>query len=167
MPTFQLSAENPDLTNNCFSLIRTDLINEKILTITISDRREIRSQAQRRLMWSWYTQIATFTGAHKDEIRNEMMKRFAIPIFYRDQIVVNGVNSADTIDTIRDLKSHGLHNFHSQLATSFVACISSNNFNVKQNTEYLDDIFKFSLDQECYLYIPRECLNAKHNAHRI
>lgn len=159
--TYYLSPGNPDMTNNCFSIIRSAMAEDRSLTVMISDKREARSQAQRRLQWAWYTQIANFVGEDKNRVRNMSMNRHAIPIFYRDNIIINGIYSADTIDAIRQLKVNGMIEHYHQLMRGFVSNISSNSFSVKQNTEYLQAIFNECCDQAIDLYVPRDCDNAK------
>jgi len=159
--TFHLTIVTPEETNSLFSLIRSDLDQEKRLTVTVSDKSESRSSAQRRLMWAWYVQIANFTGVHSAVIRNEMMRRFGVPIFHRDQIQINGISATIAIDSIRDLKTEGLYRHYNAMSEMYVSAITSNSFNVKQNAEYLTDVFNFAASEGIRLFIPKNCKNAK------
>ncbi len=159
--TFYLSPDNPEMTNTYFARIRSELGSDNKVTVTISDRKEDRSQAQRRLQWKWITQIADFVGEDKSSIRNRLVYRHAVPIFYRDNIVINGVYSADTIDAIRMLKAQGMIEQYQQLMRGFVSSISTNSFTVKQNTEYLEAIFNEATEQSIELFVPRDCDNAR------
>lgn len=164
MTEYFLKPDSPEITNNCIAFIRSELSSDKPLRVVITEKEQSRSQAQRQLQWSWYTQWANFSGDDKQVIRNRLMYRFGIPIFYRDNIVINGIYSADTIDVIRDLKAKGLNMQYQQLIMQFVANISSNSFTVKQNTEYLESVFNFANEQGVSLFVPGDLSNAKFKA---
>ena len=90
------------------------------------------------------------------------MYKFAVPIFYRDNIEVNGVYSADTIDAIRQVKAAGLGQNYEQLMRAFVSGITSNSFTVAQNTEYLKAVDHHAMEQGIVLFVPRDCVGAKY-----
>lgn len=159
--TYNLSSDNPQITSDCIAFIRESLA-DGCLRVTITDKKEDRSQAQRRLQWKWYTQIANELGECKTVLRNRMMYKYGVPIFYRDNILVNGVYSADTIDAIRQLKINGMNQHYEQLMRAFVSGISSNSFSVKQNSEYLKLVDQDATEKGIALFIPDDCQGAKH-----
>ena len=161
--TFHLDIDAPEITNNCFAEIRSQLGGGNELTVAISNAKESRSQAQRRLQYAWYTQISNEQGEAVSVIRNRLMNKFAVPIFYRDNIEINGVYSADTIDAIRLLKANGMIQQYQQLMRGFVSSITSNSFTVKQNAEYLKHVDHWANDQGITLFVPGGFEAAKYN----
>lgn len=162
--TYYLTDNAPQITTNCIAAIRSGLADGGAIRVTITDKKEDRSQAQRRLQWKWYTQIANELGESKETIRNRMMYKFGVPIFYRDNIEVNGVYSADTIDAIKQLKASGMNQHYEQLMRAFVSGITSNSFSVKQNSEYLNLVDQDATEKGVALFIPEDCQGAKHEA---
>lgn len=161
--TYYLSLDNPQVTTNCIAFIREGLASGDGLRVTVSNKKEERSQAQRRLQWKWYTQIAVELGEDNSVIRNRMMYKFGVPIFYRDNIEVNGVYSADTIDAIRQVKACGMIPHYEQLMRDFVARITSNSFSVKQNTEYLKAVDQWAIEKNIRLFVPADCEVARYD----
>ena len=78
--------------------------------------------------------------------------------------VEKAAHSADSLDCISKLKTLGMLAEYNQLMLEFSAKVTSSQFNVKQNAEYLDNIWKLSVDQGVNLHIPGECTNAKFKA---
>ena len=154
---FHLHQSNAQPVANCFDLIRSELAEGKKLVVTIKDANEKRSQAQRRLQWMWYGQAGQQVGMKDSEIRDQMMRRFGVPIFYRDDI--NG--TSNTIDVIRHLKAIGMRVEYEEMRDNFVKLITSNSFNVKQNNEYLNNIYHFWREQNIFLSVPEDLKHAK------
>jgi len=124
--------------------------------IIVQEVKQDRSQAQRRLGHMWHGEVAKQTGHTHDQIRNRIMLKLAVPIFYRDRIQVNGVYSSDTIDVIRNLKTQGMQMEYQQCMKSFVAGITTNSFTVKQNKEFLDSYQNLAISEGWGLTVPDE-----------
>lgn len=120
--------------------------------VLIREAKSGRSSKQRRLQWKWYSEIGSSWGWETKEVRDYYMKKYAINIFYRDDI--NG--SANSIDVIRDLKAEGMKMHYNEMVNCFVKNITSNSFNVKQNHEYLEQIDRHASQQGMRLTIPGE-----------
>ena len=161
--TFYLSPDNAEMTNNCFAEIRSQLGSGLKISVVIAEKSQSRSAAQRKLVNIWYGQWAAFTGEDRTRLRNQIMYRCGVPIFYRDNICINTVYSADTLDCIANLKNTGMVNEYNQMMIEFAAKVTSSQFSVKQNAEYLDNIWKLSVDSGITLHVPSECDNAKFN----
>lgn len=136
----------------CISEITLDPDNPQV--VTIKPHKESRSSAQRRLMWMWYTEIGKQQGETKETIRNRLMYRYGVGIFYLFDIHTNGVSSVETIDSIKKLKILGLNHEYQQMMKSFVAVVSSNSFDVKQNKMYLDFIQQYAIENGLGLTFP-------------
>ena len=95
--------------------------------VEIRPHRKNRSEQQNRYYWAIITIIAADLGLTKDEMHDEYKERFLLPIFVRDDAgyaaMVNAVTAAD-----------------SGLLRQVVALTSTSQCNVKQFTEYLDEI---------------------------
>ena len=159
--TFYLSPDNAEVTNNCFAEIRSQLGSGLNISVTIAEKKQSRSDAQRKLVNAWYDQWAAWTGEDRTRQRNQLMYKCGVRIFYRDNICINGAYSADTLDCISKLKHAGMIAEYNQLMLEFSAKVTSSQFSVKQNKEYLDEIWKLSIDQGVNLHIPSECDGAK------
>lgn len=136
---------------NCIAFL-SQIPSDGSKEVTINDVKEKRSQGQRRLQWMWYTDIAKEQGYQPEFIRDYYMRKFAVRIFYRDDI--NG--SADTLDAIRDLKARGMNEHYEALIHGFVKNISSNSFSVKQNKEYLDLVYHDAIEKGLVLKVPED-----------
>ena len=95
--------------------------------VEIRPYKKNRSEQQNRYYWAIITIIAADLGLTKDEMHEEYKERFLLPIFVRDDAgyaaMVNAVTVADP-----------------GLLRQVVALTSTAQCNVKQFTEYLDEI---------------------------
>lgn len=161
--TFYLSPDNAEITNKCLAELRAQLGAGLHISVTIKEKSQSRSDAQRKLVNIWYNQFAAWTGEDRTRQRNQIMYRCGVSIFYRDNICINNVYSADTLDCISAIKTAGMVNEYNQMMIEFAAKVTSSQFSVKQNAEYLDNIWKLSIDSGVNLHVPSECDNAKFN----
>jgi len=123
--------------------------------VVIRKSKKDRSNLQRRLQWKWYCEIAKAWGWEPKAVRDHYMKKFAIAIFYRDDIN----DSANSIDVINSLKSLGMRGEYDQLVKCFVENITSNSFKVGQNHEYMEQIDRDATQKGVGLTIPGEFKN--------
>ena len=128
-----------------------------LFEVNVSDHKENRSSAQRRLQWAWYTQEAKHCGEDKNDIRNRHMYRHGLPIFYRDNIN----DCVEAIDTIKNLKAIGMVDEYRIMIKTFVVNITSSSFKVAQNHEYLNAVFYDCAHRGVHLFVPDELQGAK------
>ncbi len=140
---------------NCLSVITREHDNQ-LIDVTISDHKADRTGAQRRLQYMWYTDIAKSQGHTVEYIRNYYMRKFALMIFYRDDIN----SSADTLDAIKDLKAKGMNAHYEALIHGFVENITTNSFKVAQNKEYLDSVYMDAVNAGIQLRVPEDLMYA-------
>lgn len=136
---------------NCLAAIANES-QRHILSVTIAEHKEDRSEAQRRLQYVWYTEIAKRQGHDVRYIRDYYMRRYALTIFYRDDI--NG--STATIDAIKGVKAKGMIEHYEHIIKGFVKNITTNSFNVSQNKEYLDLVYMHAINQGIQLTVPED-----------
>ena len=127
---------------------------DSTMEVTIKEAKKDRSQAQRRLGHMWHGEVSKQRGESHDQTRNLVMLKLAVPIFYRDNICVNGVYSADTLDIINQLKLVGSLQQYHQLMRGFVSGITTGSFSVKQNAEFLTNYENLAIQEGWALSIP-------------
>jgi hypothetical protein len=108
-----------------------DPINE----IIIREHHKDRTIDQNSLYWMWLTLIAGELGETKDSMHHEYKKKFLVHIFERDD-----PEYAAMIKAVRDVYKIGMEKEASLLADQIVKLTSTTDANVKQFTEYLNDI---------------------------
>ena len=140
---------------NCIAEISC-LPVDSTMEVIIREAKKDRSQGQRRLGHTWHGQTAKQRGVSQQAQRNYIMRVLAVPIFYRDNIEVNGVYSADSIDVIRKLKTLGMTMEYEQMVDNFAANITTNSFSVKQNAEFLTNYQNLAVQEGWALSIPDE-----------
>ena len=140
---------NNEVLINCLSTITREH-EKQLIDVIVSDHKADRTAAQRRLQYMWYTDIAKHQGHTIEYIRDYYMRKFAVNIFYRDDINC----SADTLDALKDLKARGMIQHYEALLHGFVKNITTNSFTTSQNREYLDSVFMHASDNGIALRVP-------------
>ena len=69
-------------------------------------------------------------------------------------MIVIGVNSFDTLSAIYDLKERGMKVEYDLMIKSFVSLSTTNSLNVKQNAEYLTNIWNYCINNRIHLSLP-------------
>lgn len=154
MKTYQLNKNTEVQAGKMVGDIYRLLGQGEKLVITVKKEAESRKDSQRQLGNIWYKDAAKSIGEDREIVRNRFFYLFAVPIFYRDQIIVNGVNSFDTLTAIYELKERGMAHECKILIRSFIANSTTNSFNVKQNAEYLTSIWNYCLNNNIHLSLP-------------
>ncbi len=161
MATYRINKDLQTVLGECMQEITMGMANGLTLEVIVREEKDARKSAQRILGNIWYKDWANASGEDANKCRNMLFHKCAIPIFYRDQVIVNRVNSFDTLTVIYNLKEKGLHDEYGAFMASFVANSSSNSFSVKQNAEYLDSIWRLALDAKVFLSMPEDADRAK------
>lgn len=119
--------------------------------VTIKSATKSRSARQRRLQHMIHGDIAKHYGYQQHQVRNMMMKKFAIPIFYEDDIN----DSRATIDAIYAVKAiPGMYPYYQELIRDFARKITSNSFNTKQNAQYINQLEYWANERRIPIRIP-------------
>jgi hypothetical protein len=118
--------------------------NEEVMVLVKKfTRDDLRSAAQNRLMWMWYTDMEKTTvnewsGRSKEDWHFEMKRRFLVPIFERDDDAY-----ALMLVALRNVYKSGMKQEAEALHKHIVSETSTTDADVKQFTEYLNEIHRF------------------------
>jgi hypothetical protein len=111
--------------------------------VTVQEAIDIRSAAQHRLYWLWNTDCAKtaineWAGRDKNDWHFDFKKRFLVPIYERDNM-----NYAMMLAAIRNVWRNGMKQDAETLHKHIVSETSTTDADVKQFTEYLNEISRF------------------------
>ena len=124
----------------------------KPLVVTVTDKQESLSSAQRRLYWMWMGQLAAHWGDDKDAMHAYCKKQMLIKIYYRDC-----PEFAEMCDAIKTLKKEmGETAQFKAIADGVIRETSITKATVKQMTEYLNAIFAWAFGQGVKLTVPED-----------
>ena len=130
----KLIIRNPDIKETAIRLIESMPL-EPLHQVEIREYHKDRTLAQNSLMWYWITIIAGERGEIKDDIHCEYKKKYLVPIFERDD-----PEYAKMIQAVRDVQKAGMQTEARHLADQIVKLTSTTDADVKQFTEYLNDM---------------------------
>lgn len=128
-------------------------LSQKELPYTATDKEgaEVkRSTATNRLYWLWVTQAANEWGDTKEGVHYDLKRRFLLKIYYRDSSSFAGM--CDSIKALQDLDLQ----HYDMIAKEVVSLVSTAKATDVQMSEYLNDIYRFYLEQGLYLKTPDE-----------
>lgn len=126
-------------------------LSQKELPYTATDKEgaEVkRSTATNRLYWLWVTQAANEWGDTKEGVHYDLKRRFLLKIYYRDSSSFAGM-----CDSIKALQNLDLQHYD-MIAKEVVGLVSTAKATDVQMSEYLNDIYRFYLEQGLYLKTP-------------
>ena len=121
------------------------------LEVVVSTETRGRSVLQNRLYWLWVTQIGTHLGLLKDEIHEVFKRRFAVPIFTRDD-----ADYAEMVMAVKAIRKQGMEDYAEPLAREISRLTSTTDFNVDQMREYLNDIEHYAAEIGAELTFPED-----------
>ena len=119
--------------------------------VIIREHKKERSIAQNSLMWMWITLIAGERGETKNDIHFECKKNHLVKIYERDD-----ADYAKMIESVRVVHKAGMVDEARNLADQIVELTSTTKSNVKQFTEYLNDIEKDAIGKGIPLPHPED-----------
>jgi hypothetical protein len=132
------------------SLCKTMLTKGK-LSVTIQKHENSRTDAQRRLIWLWNSQIGDSLGWTKDEVHFFMKEKFSIPIFTRDN-----PGFSLMIDSVKQIKISGQLREYINIKAEVIKLVSTNDYNIRQGAEHLTDMERFAADKSITLTHPED-----------
>jgi hypothetical protein len=132
------------------SLCKTMLTKGK-MSVTIQRHENSRTDAQRRLIWLWNSQIGDSLGWTKDEVHSYMKEHLSIPIFTRDN-----PGFSLMIDSVKQVKASGQLREYLNIKAEVIKLISTNDYNVRQGAEHLTDMERFATDKGIRLTHPED-----------
>jgi hypothetical protein len=135
----------------CLAWIKELLNLHGALEVVVSTEGQGRSIKQHRLYWLWVTQIGNHLGLLKDEVHDMLKRRFAIPIFTRDD-----PDYAEMILAVKEIRKQGWEVQAESLAKKITKLTSTTDFKVDQMREYLKDIEHYAAEVGCALTFPED-----------
>lgn len=132
-----------------------------VYTVSIKETKKNRSESQSGLRWFWVEDISNVTGETKLEVNHRLKKAYLLPIFEKN----DKGEYRTTMEMLRDLYRNGervkaIH-FHNQI----VSLMRTEEANVDEMREYLEDIEKEAASQQITLRRPGDydlAMNGKH-----
>uniref|UniRef100_A0A6M3JJE1 Putative lambda recombination protein n=1 Tax=viral metagenome TaxID=1070528 RepID=A0A6M3JJE1_9ZZZZ len=137
-------------------------IIDKIRNIPLNPLHEVvvrpkeikRSIVQNSLYWMWITIIANELGETKEAIHIRYKRKILIHIFERDD-----PEYAEMIEAVRTVHKSGMKVEAIKLSNQIVKLTSTTQTDVKQFTEYLNDIEKDAMGIQIALPHPEDRYN--------
>lgn len=108
-----------------------------------------RSVQQNRLMWKWNTEIGNAQGYTKDEIHTFLKRKFAVPIFTRDNR-----DYAQMVEAVKGVRKLNMLFEAECLAKEITRLTTTTDFTTDQMAEYLKDIEHYAAGEGIELSIP-------------
>lgn len=140
-----------ELRNRVIEIIKA-LPLEIVHEIVIQEYKKDRTASQRGLYWIWITQIAGHFGEPKMDVHRRMKKKHLIPIYMADP----DSGMSQTVDAVREVYKQGMKELAKTLEGKITDLVSTNDTNVKQFAEYLNQIEAEAIHQGIYLTHPED-----------
>jgi hypothetical protein len=121
------------------------------LEVVVSTENRGRSARQHRLLWLWNTEIANHLGLLKDEVHELLKRKFAVPIFTRDD-----ADYAEMVVAVKAVRKQGMEGYAEALAREISRLTSTTDFSVDQCQEYLNDIEHYAAEIGAELTFPED-----------
>lgn len=106
--------------------------------VTIAEDKVSRSEAQRRLMWKWEGVIGDELGEIKEDVHRRHKDTILKPIMEKN--FDRHPHFAGMMDSIRGLYNMGMHGEAINLNNQITDLISTNEMDVHEMTEYLNEV---------------------------
>ena len=146
---------NPDDLAPCLAWLK-ERLPDAPLEVKVSTKTRSRSVQQNRLMWLWNTQIAEHLGLFKDEVHEMLKRKFAVPIFERDD-----AEYAEMVETVRQVWRSGMKDEAEGLMDKIARLTSTTDFCVDEMSEYLHNIEIFAAETGARLTFPDDLYSSK------
>ena len=126
------------------------------MEVTASTQARGRSANQHRLYWLWTTEVAKHMGLFKDEVHDMFKRKFAVPIFTRDD-----EDYAAMVAAVKQIRKKGMEDVAETLAKEISRLTSTCDFSTTQMSEYLHDVEIFAAEVGTRLSFPDELYLSK------
>lgn len=123
------------------------------IEVRVSTEKRSRSALQNSLYWKWCGELGAHQGLLKDEVHEYLKRRFAVPIFSRDDL-----GYMEAVLAVSKINKEGMTFEAMKLAKVISKLTSTTDFTVKQMTEYLYDIEMYAAEIGAHLTFPEEAI---------
>lgn len=130
----RITCITPEHRNRALAIIGTMPI-DPAHEVIIREAKRDRSADQNALYWQWLTIIGSELGMTKDELHEQCKARHLVPIFTRDN-----EDYAAMVAAVQAVRSQGMVSEADALWSQVVRMTSTTDCNVRQMTEYLNEI---------------------------
>ena len=125
------------------------------LEVVVHAGAQNRSARQNRLIWLWNTEIGNRIGLTKDEVHIMLKRRFAIPIFTRDD-----PDYAAMVLAIKNVRKEGHEDWAEAAAKEIARLTSTTAFTTEEMAEYMRDIERYAAEEGIQLTFPEDLYNS-------
>jgi len=139
----------------CAAWLREHLPSGSVEVIATTKTRS-RSVQQNRLLWLWNTEISKHMGLFKDEVHEMLKRKFAVPIFTRDN-----PDYAEMVSAVKAIRKQGMTDYAEALAREISRLTSTTDFTVDQMSEYLNDIEHYAAEIGAELTFPEDLYSSR------
>ena len=148
---FHIGSDSVGAMNTPNTVVRFihELPLDKEWDITVEPHKKDRSVQQNALFWKWMTVIGGEVGMTKQEMRDEYVGQFLVPIFTRDD-----PEYAELWEAVRDVWRGGDKDGAMLLRKNIVRLTSTTHASVKQMSEMMEDIERDAISKGIYLPAP-------------
>lgn len=124
---------------------------EPVYEIIIREHKKDRSAEQNALYWKWLTVIGNELGEPKEDIAERYKDKFLVQIYERDN-----PEYAEMVQSLRNIWLQGMKAEAVNLRKKIVSLTSTTTANVKQMTEYLENIERDAANLSIRLPYPED-----------
>lgn len=125
------------------SQLPLDVVHE----VVVKPHKTSRTSQQHALYWLWNTYVSAETGETKEEVHFRHKKKFALPIYIRDDPDGFG-EMMKAVYQVRDPE-------RTIMLDKIVELTSTTTFSIAQMTEYLNDIDEYCHKVGVHLPVPQ------------
>lgn len=122
--------------------------------VIVRPHKKERSLLQNSLYWKWLTVIGNEYGVSKDDVHEDLKRRFLVSIYERDDL-----QYCEMIMTLRKMYTQGYKEDSKKLHDQVVRLTSTTNATVKQFAEYLTEIERDAASNDIALPHPEDLYN--------
>lgn len=126
------------------------------IEVRLSNPKQTRSMRQHRLYFLWVTEIANHLGLLKDDVHELCKRRYAVPIFTRDD-----PDYAEMVAAVKQIRKNGDDKTAEMLAKEISKLTSTTDFTVEQSSEYLKDIEHYAAEIGAPLTFPQDLYESR------
>ena len=142
---------NTDGIEPCVAWIKEHLTLVGAVEVAVSTETHSRSVQQLRLYFLWVTEIGNHIGLLKDETHEMLKRRFAVPIFTRDD-----PDYAAMVAAVKGIRKQGMTDYAEALAKEISRLTSTTDFTVEEMSEYLKSIEFYAAEVGARLSFPED-----------
>lgn len=124
-------------------------LDQAPLEIVVHAGERSRSVQQNRLMWLWNSEMGNHLGLTKDEVHTMLKRKFAVPIFTRDNPDYTAM-----VVAVKVVRKIGMTTEAEDLAKEITRLTTTADFTTEEMAEYLKDVEHYAAEIGAELSFP-------------